>query len=152
MQEYPDLFWGTIASMWIGNLMLLVLNLPLVGVWIRLLRMPIRFLYPAILLFCCIGVFSYMNSPKDVLLAAGFGLAAYGLRGIGYSPSPLILGLLLGRILEENLRRSLLLSHGSAAIFVTRPISAVLLLGTVALLLFLLVPRALRLWRGRSPA
>ena len=140
MAENPDLFWGTVASMWIGNLMLLVLNLPLIGIWIRLLRMPRRFLYPAILVFCCIGVYSVINSYLDVLLAAGFGVLGYGLRGMGYSPSPLMLGLLLGRILEENLRRALLLSHGSVWIFIERPISCVLLVATAGLIAYMALP------------
>jgi TctA family transporter len=127
MTDHPDLFWGVVASMWIGNVMLLVLNLPLIGIWIRLLTVPYRLLYPAVLLFCCIGVYSESNASFDVLLAAGFGLLGYVLKKLDCAPAPLILGLVLGPILEENVRRSLLLSRGDPMIFFTRPISLALL-------------------------
>jgi TctA family transporter len=128
MTEHPDLFWGVIASMWIGNLMLLVLNLPMVGIWIRLLRTPYRLLYPAILVFCCIGVYSVNNSHFDVMLTALFGIAGFVFKKLDLSPSPLILGLVLGPVLEQNLRRSLVLSHGNPMIFFNRPISLTLLI------------------------
>lgn len=133
MVDHPDLFWGIIASMLIGNLMLLVLNLPLIGIWIRLLTIPYRLLYPAVLVFCCIGVYSVDNSPFDILLAAVFGLFGYVLKKLDCSPAPLILGLVLGPILEENVRRSLLLSRGDPMIFIDRPISLGLLLFALAL-------------------
>ena len=120
--------------MWIGNAMLLVLNLPLVGVWIRLLRMPYRLLYPAIIAFCCIGVYSLANSAWDVILAAGFGVAGYILTALGCRPAPLILGLVMGPLLEENLRRSLLISRGDPTILLTHPISAAFLVLTVVIL------------------
>jgi putative tricarboxylic transport membrane protein len=125
--EHPDLFWGLIASMWIGNLMLLILNLPLVGVWIKLLQTPYRFLYPTILAFSCIGIFSVRNEPYDILIAVGAGAVGYVLRLWDCSPAPLILGLVLGPIMEENMRRSLILSRGDPTIFLTRPISLAIL-------------------------
>lgn len=140
MTDHPDLFWGVVASMWIGNMMLLVLNLPLIGVWIRLLAIPYRVLYPAILVFCCIGVYSATNSAFDVLVATGFGLFGYVLKKLDCAPAPLILGLVLGPILEENVRRSLLLSRGDPTIFFTRPISLALLLLAAALVLLITLP------------
>ncbi|MFL5110277.1 MAG: tripartite tricarboxylate transporter permease, partial [Microvirga sp.] len=104
----PDLFWGMVASMWIGNLALLVINLPLVGVWVRLLKVPYRLMFPAILLFCCIGIYSVNNRPGDVLLMAGFGLSGHLLFKLGFEPAPLLLGFVLGRLLEEKLRQALM--------------------------------------------
>ncbi len=146
--EHPDLFWGVVASMWLGNLMLLVLNLPLVGIWVRLLRVPQRYLYPAILLFGCIGVYSVADAAGDILLAAGFGVLGYILRRFGCAPAPLILGFLLGRLLESNFRRSMLLSHGDLATFVQRPISVSIL----ALAVVLVVVLGLRQWRAARAA
>jgi putative tricarboxylic transport membrane protein len=146
MTRNPDLFWGVIASMWIGNIMLLVLNLPLIGVWIRLLMIPYRLLYPAILVFCCIGVYSVSNSWFDVLLAAGFGLIGYLFRQLDCSSAPLILGLVLGPLLEENLRRSLQLSRGDPTIFFTRPISLGILVFAVTIAIVLTLPAL----RGRA--
>lgn len=142
--DHADLFWGVVASMWIGNAMLLVLNLPLVGLWIRMLRMPYRFLFPGIIVFSCIGVYSLADSPLDVMLAAGFGVIGYLLTALGCRPAPLILGLVIGPLLEENLRRSLLLSRGDPTILVTHPISAAFLLMTVAILVVQLVRGAPR--------
>lgn len=144
MDKHPDLFWGVIASMFIGNMMLLILNLPLIGVWIRLLRVPYRLLYPAIIVFCCIGIYSVNNSAFDVELAAGLGFAGYFLAKLGCPPAPLLLGFILGPILEVNLRRSLLLSGGDFSIFVTRPISLGFLLLTVVVVAALSLPS----WRG----
>jgi len=140
MDKHPELFWGVIASMWIGNMMLLVLNLPLIGIWIRLLRIPYRLMYPAILVFCCIGVYSVNNEVFDVALAAGFGFVGYVFSKLGCSPAPLIIGFILGPILEVNLRRALLLSGGDFSIFVTRPISLGFLLLAAAVLVFLSLP------------
>ena len=140
LTEHPDLFWGLVASMWIGNLMLLVLNLPLVGIWIRLLAIPYRLLYPMILVFCCIGVYSMGNSAFDVGLAAAIGCLGYGLRLLDCPPAPLLLGLVLGPILEENLRRALLISRGDPMIFLTRPISLSILLLAVAILVIFALP------------
>jgi len=127
MTTNPALFWGLIASMWIGNLMLLVLNLPLVGIWARLLNVPYRFIYLAILFFCCIGVYSARSSILDVVLAAGFGLVGYVFRKLDCNPAPLMLGLVLGPLLEENFRRSMQIARGDLAFFLTRPIAMTLL-------------------------
>jgi len=136
----PELFWGLIASMWIGNLLLLVLNLPLVGMWVRLLTIPYRLLYPTILLFCCIGVYSLNNSPFEVLLTAGFGLLGYVFTKLGCEPVPLILGLILGSRMEENLRRALVLSRGNPNVFFTEPISLAMLILAAFLLLLVIAP------------
>jgi len=140
MTEHANLFWGVIASMWIGNLMLVLLNLPLIGLWVRLLRVPYRWLYPAIVLICCIGVYSMSASAEQVLLTALFGLLGYLLRRLGCDPAPLLLGFILGPLMEENLRRALLYSRGDPMVFVERPISLGLLLTAAALLLLVLVP------------
>jgi TctA family transporter len=140
MSRDPQLFWGLIASMWIGNLALVVLNLPLIGVWIRLLTVPYRLLYPAILLFCAIGVYSVQNNTFDVLLTIPFGVLGYIFVKLGCEPAPLILGFILGPMMEENLRRALLLSLGDPTIFITRPLSAGLLLAAGALLVMVLLP------------
>lgn len=141
MTERPELFWGVIVSMWVGNALLLLLNLPLIGIWVRLLSVPYRMLYPAILLFCCIGVFSVNNSLFDVLLTVGFGLLGYLFIKLRCEPAPLLLGFVLGPLMEENLRRAMLLSHGNPSVFLTRPISATLLLLGVGFLVLLALPR-----------
>ncbi|MBE0627622.1 MAG: tripartite tricarboxylate transporter permease [Burkholderiales bacterium] len=140
MTEKPDLFWGMIASMWIGNLMLVILNLPLIGIWVKLLTVPYRLLYPSILLFCCVGVYSLSNQPFDVLLTALFGVLGYVFVKLECEPAPLILGFILGPLMEENLRRAMLLSRGDATVFFTKPISGVLLGIAIALLLLTLAP------------
>jgi len=140
MTAKPDLFWGMIASMWVGNLLLVVLNLPLIGMWVKLLTLEYRFLYPAILLFCCIGVYSINNAWMDVLLAAGFGVIGYTFGKLNCEAAPLLLGFVLGPMMEENLRRALLLSRGDPLVFVTRPISATLLVLSVLLLAIVLAP------------
>jgi len=140
MTERPDLFWGMIASMWVGNLMLVILNLPLIGLWIKLLTVPYRMLYPAILLFCCIGVYSINNSTFDVLAMAAFAVLGYVCVKLDCEPAPLILGFILGPLMEENLRRAMLLSRGDPTTFVTKPISAVLLAIAVLLLLAVIAP------------
>ena len=134
MTEQPDLFWGLIASMWIGNFMLIVLNLPLIGIWVRLLKVPYHLLFPAILAFCCIGVYSLNNNVFDVYLTVVFGLVGYILVKLDCEPAPLLLGFILGPMMEENLRRAMLLARGDVTVFVTRPISAVLLVLTVGVL------------------
>ncbi|MEY2929453.1 MAG: hypothetical protein RL033_202 [Pseudomonadota bacterium] len=136
----PDLFWGMVTSMWIGNLALLAINLPLIGLWVRLLRVPYHLMFPAILIFCCIGIYSINNRPGDVLLMASFGLAGYGLFKFGFEPAPLLLGFVLGKLLEEKLRQALVLSRGSFSTFVTRPVSCGLLLVAVAVLAIALLP------------
>lgn len=140
MSEKPQLFWGMIVSMWIGNLMLVILNLPLIGMWIKLLTVPYRLLYPAILVFCCIGVYSLSNSPFDVVITAGFGLIGYLFLKLDCEPAPLLLGFILGPMMEENLRRAMLLSRGDAMTFVTRPLSATLLAIALLLLVIIMLP------------
>ena len=140
MTEKPDLFWGLIVSMWIGNLMLVILNLPLIGIWVKLLTVPYRLLYPSILLFCCVGVYSLSNQPFDVMLAALFGILGYVFIKLECEPAPLILGFILGPLMEENLRRAMLLSRGDATVFFTKPISGVLLGMAIVLLLVTLAP------------
>ena len=149
IQNQPELFWGLVASMWLGNAMLLIINLPLIGVWVRLLKVPYRVLYPAILLFCCIGVYSVNNRGFDVALVILFGVLGYVLRKAKCEAGPLLLGFVLGPLLETNLRRALLLSQGDPLVFVERPISAVLLLITAGMLLTLILP-AIR--KGRKEA
>ena len=140
MTSNPQLFWGLIASMWIGNLMLIILNLPLIGMWIKLLTVPYRFLFPAIVLFCAIGVYSTNNNTFDIWLVGLFGVIGYAFVKLGAEPAPLLLGFILGPMMEENLRRALLLSRGDWTVFVTRPLSAGLLAGAVLLLVIVLLP------------
>ncbi len=144
MTKQPDLFWGMIASMWLGNLMLVVINLPLVGVWVTLLRVPYRLLFPSIIVFCCIGVYSINNSPFDVQIAAAFGLIGYWLLKHDFEPAPMLLGFVLGPLMEENLRRAMLIARGDATVFFTRPISAVLLSIAIILLVIAAMPKIRR--------
>ena len=135
MTEQPALFWGIIVSMWIGNLLLVVLNLPLIGIWVKMISVPYHFLYPMILVFCCIGVFSLGNKLFDVYLLAGFGVLGYIFSKLRCEPAPLLLGFILGPMMEEYLRRALLLSRGDFSVLVTRPISATMLaIATIALI------------------
>jgi len=140
MTSNPQLFWGLIASMWIGNLMLVILNLPLIGIWIKLLTVPYRWLFPAIVLFCAIGVYSTNNNTWDVWMVAIFGVIGYLFIKLGCEPAPLLLGFILGPMMEENLRRALLLSRGDWSVFVTRPLSASLLAAAVLLLVIVALP------------
>jgi len=140
MTQKPDLFWGLIASMWIGNLMLVVLNLPLVGLWVTLLRVPYRLLFPAIMVFSVIGIYSVENSPFDVYLAALFGVIGFVWMRLGCSPAPMLLGFVLGPMLEENLRRALVVSRGDPSVFVTRPLSLGFLIATVLILVLVAAP------------
>jgi putative tricarboxylic transport membrane protein len=144
MSSNPELFWGLIASMWIGNAMLLVLNLPLIGIWVKLLSVPYRWLFPAIVLFCAVGVYSTNNNVWDIWMVALFGAAGYVLIKLGMEPAPLLLGFILGPMMEEHLRRALLLSRGDWSVFVTRPLSAALLLLALILLGLLLLPAVQR--------
>jgi putative tricarboxylic transport membrane protein len=148
MTSNPDLFWGLIASMWIGNLMLVVLNLPLIGIWIRLLTVPYRFLFPAIAAFCCIGVYSVNNNNFDVYVVAIFGVLGYLFYRLHCEPAPLLLGFILGPMMEENLRRALLLSRGDWSTFAVRPLSAGLLVAASLLLLIVALPAV----RGKREA
>lgn len=147
MTGNPSLFWGMIASMWIGNLMLLVINLPLVGLWVKLLQVPYRLLFPAILVFCCIGIYSINAQVTDVLFIGLFGLAGFILIRCGFEPAPMLLGFVLGKLMEENLRRALILSRGSLTTFVTEPLSASLLAVSLILLVVAIVPN---IRRGRD--
>jgi putative tricarboxylic transport membrane protein len=140
MTSNPELFWGLIASMWIGNLMLIILNLPLIGIWIKLLSVPYRWLFPSIVLFCAIGVYSTNNSTFDIWMVAIFGVIGYLFIKLGTEPAPLLLGFILGPMMEEYLRRALLLSRGDWSVFLTRPLSASLLAGAVLLLIVVLMP------------
>ena len=140
MTKQPDLFWGMIASMWIGNMMLVVINLPLVGIWVRLLRVPYRHLYPMILIFCVIGVYSVNNAPVDVIMTAIFAIVGYWLVKHNFEPAPMLLGFVLGPLMEENLRRAMLIARGDVTVFVTRPISGVLLGISLALLILSVLP------------
>jgi putative tricarboxylic transport membrane protein len=141
MTSNPALFWGLIASMWIGNLMLVILNLPLIGIWVQLLKVPYRLLYPAILVFCGIGVYSINNNPFDVQVTVLFGLIGYVFFKLRCEPAPLILGFILGPMMEENLRRAMLLSRGDPTVFFTRPLSLALLLMAVALVVIVALPQ-----------
>ena len=140
MTSNPELFWGLIASMWIGNLMLIVLNLPLIGIWIKLLTVPYRFLFPAIVVFCGIGCYTLNNSSFDVFMTAGFCLVGYTFYKLGCEPAPLLLGFILGPMMEENLRRALLLSRGDWTTFATRPLSAGLLAAAALMVLIVMLP------------
>ncbi len=140
MTSNPQLFWGLIASMWVGNLMLVVLNLPLIGIWIKLLTVPYRFLFPAIMTFCCIGLYTLNNNAFDVYMGAMFAVVGYVFYKLGCEPAPLLLGFILGPMMEENLRRALLLSRGDWTTFATRPLSAGLLLAALAMIVVVCLP------------
>jgi putative tricarboxylic transport membrane protein len=140
MTSNPELFWGLIASMWLGNLMLIILNLPLIGMWIKLLTVPYRWLFPAIVLFCAIGVYSTNNNTFDIWLVGAFGVVGYLWAKLGVEPAPLLLGFILGPMMEENLRRALLLSRGDWSVFVTRGLSASLLAVAAIMLIVVLLP------------
>ena len=140
MTNNPSLFWGLIVSMWIGNVFLVILNIPLIGLWVRLLRVPYRLLYPAILVFCAIGVYSINNNPFDIWITIGFGIFGWVVNKLGCECAPLILGFILGPMLEENMRRALLLSRGDLSTFVTGPISGSLLAVSALLLLIVILP------------
>ena len=140
MTKNPNLFWGMIASMWIGNLLLLVINLPLVGLWVRLLKVPYRLMFPAILMFCCIGIYSINSLPTDVMFIGFFGIVGYALIKFGFEPAPMLLGFVLGKLMEENLRRALLISRGDMMTFLDHPISAGLLAVALVILALALLP------------
>ena len=147
MTQRPDLFWGLIVSMWIGNLMLVILNLPLIGLWVSLLKVPYRILFPAIMVFSCIGIYSLNNSPFELYLTAIFGLVGFLWMKLECSPVPLMLGFVLGPMMEENLRRAMLISRGDPTVFLTRPISLAFVIATVLILIVMSAP-ALRKRRG----
>jgi putative tricarboxylic transport membrane protein len=135
INQHPDIFWGFVTSMYIGNIMLLVLNLPLIGIWVRLLRVPYFILFPLILLFCLIGIYTLNNNVVEIYIMLAFGVFGYLIRKIGFDGAPFILALVLGSLMEKSLRQSLLISHGNPGIFFSRPISAVLMtIGIAALI------------------
>ncbi|MBU1443937.1 MAG: tripartite tricarboxylate transporter permease, partial [Gammaproteobacteria bacterium] len=140
MTSDPELLWGLIASMWIGNAMLIILNLPLIGIWIKLLTIPYKWLFPAIVLFCAIGVYSTNNNVFDIWMVGLFGIVGYFFIKLACEPAPLLLGFILGPMMEENLRRALLLSRGDWSVLVTRPISAGLLVAAVLMMVIVLLP------------
>ncbi|HEY1361987.1 MAG TPA: tripartite tricarboxylate transporter permease [Xanthobacteraceae bacterium] len=149
INKQPELFWGLIASMWLGNLMLVVLNLPLIGIWVRLLQVPYSYLFPSIVVLCCIGSYTLSSSTGDVLVMTMFGVIGYAFRKLDCEPAPLLLGLVLGPMLEENFRRAMVLSDGDWSVFVRRPISLGFLVLAAALLLTVTVPG---IRRGREEA
>jgi TctA family transporter len=140
MNEKPQLFWGLIASMWVGNLMLVVLNLPMIGMWVKLLSVPYRYLFPSILVFMAIGVFSLSNNPFDVLIMAVFGVLGYICVKLECEPAPMILGFILGPLMEENLRRAMLLSRGDPFVFFQKPISLGFMVASAVLLVIVALP------------
>jgi TctA family transporter len=140
MTSNPQLFWGLIASMWVGNAMLVILNLPLIGIWIKLLTVPYRFLFPAIVVFCGIGCYTLNNSSFDVYMTAAFTVVGYAFYKLGCEPAPLLLGFILGPMMEENLRRALLLSRGDWSTFATRPLSAGLLVAALLMVVVVMLP------------
>ncbi len=140
MTSNPQLFWGLIASMWVGNAMLVILNLPLIGIWIKLLTVPYRFLFPAIMVFCSIGLYTLNNSSFDVYAGALFAVVGYAFYKLGCEPAPLLLGFILGPMMEENLRRALLLSRGDWTTFMTRPLSAGLLVAALLMVVVVMLP------------
>jgi putative tricarboxylic transport membrane protein len=148
MSGEAPLVWGMIASMWIGNLLLLVINLPLVRLWARLVDVPPRYLYPAVVVICCIGAYTVDNAPFDVVLVGLFGVLGFAMARLGFEAMPLVLGFVLGPMMEENLRRALLLSRGDVAVFVERPISLFFMIATTAVVIGALVPIVRRLVSG----
>ena len=140
MTERPELFWGLVASMWVGNLMLLVLNLPLIGLWVKLLAVPYRLLFPAIFVFCCIGVFTVDNKIFDIYVLAALSAVAYVLLKLDCEPAPLILGFILGPMMEEQMRRAMMINFGDVTIFLTRPLSAAFLIAAAILMLLIALP------------
>jgi len=140
MTQKPDLFWGLVASMWIGNAMLVILNLPLVGLWVMLLKVPYRLLFPAIMAFSCIGIYSVNNSPFELYLTAIFGIIGFVWMKLDMPPAPMLLGFVLGPLMEENLRRALLISRGDPTVFFTRPISLGFMIATVLIVVVMVLP------------
>jgi TctA family transporter len=137
--DHPDVFWGLVASFWIGNLLLLVLNIPLIGIWVRILQVPYRFLHPTIIALICLGVYSINNSVFDVWLVLIFGLLGYFMKLLEFEPAPLLIGFILGPMIEENFRRAMLLAHGEPLQLFYRPISGALLVLTIGVLAWLVV-------------
>jgi TctA family transporter len=149
VEAQPDLFWGLICSMWIGNVMLLIINLPMIGMWVKLLQVPYKFLYPAILVFCCIGSYSINNNVFDVYMTVLFAVFGVVCSKLKMEPAPLLIGFVLGPMMEEHLRRAMLLSRGDPMVFLERPISATML-GIAAIALIAMLMPALR--KGKEAA
>jgi putative tricarboxylic transport membrane protein len=147
MTQRPDLFWGLVASMWIGNAMLVILNLPMIGLWVKLLQVPYRLLFPAIMAFSAIGIYSVNNSSFEIYLTAVFGIIGFVCMRLGFPLAPMLLGYVLGPMMEENLRRSMLMSGGDATVFVRQPISLAFIIATVIILVVMVLP-AVRKRRG----
>jgi TctA family transporter len=147
MTQRPELFWGLIASMWIGNAMLVILNLPLIGLWVKLLQVPYRLLFPAIMAFSAIGIYSVNNSSFEIYLTALFGIIGFVCMRLGFNLAPMLLGFVLGPMMEENLRRAMLMSGGDPSVFVQRPISLAFIIATVVILIVMVTP-AVRRRRG----
>jgi putative tricarboxylic transport membrane protein len=139
IKEHPNIFWGLIASMYVGNVMLLILNLPLIPLWVQVLKIPYGILYPLILLFCLIGSYSLNNNIGDVIIMWFFGVFGYLMKKFEFEPAPLVLALVLGPLLEDNLRQSLIISGGNFSIFISRPLSVAFLVVSFSALLFPLV-------------
>ena len=148
---HADLFWGLVVSFWIGNLMLLVLNIPLISVWVRILTIPKRVLFPGVIFFICVGVYSVNNNPFDVLMVIVFGLVGYVLNAFQYPTAPLLMGFILGPLIEQHFRRALLFSRGDMTTFIDRPISAAFLAASALLLLTMALP-AIKRWSARGQA
>jgi putative tricarboxylic transport membrane protein len=144
MTSNPGLFWGLITSMWVGNPMLVILNLPLIRIWVKMLTVPYRFLFPAIMAFCAIGCYTLGNNNFEVYCASFFDVVGFALHKLGLEPAPLILGFILGPLMEENLRRALLMSNGDWSVFVTSPISAGMLLVSAAMVVAIALPAVSR--------
>ena len=140
MTQKPELFWGLIASMWIGNLMLVVLNLPMIGIWVKLLKVPYRLLFLAIMAFSAIGIFSVQNSSFEIHLTALFGVLGFIWMRLGFPLAPMLLGFVLGPMMEEYLRRAMLMSGGDPSVFITRPISAAFIVATILILIVMVAP------------
>jgi putative tricarboxylic transport membrane protein len=142
IKEHPEIFWGVVTSMYVGNAMLLVLNLPLIGLWVQILKVPYRILFPLILLFCVIGVYSISSNIWEIVIMLIFGVLGYLMKKLEYEPVPLVLAFVLGRMAEEALRQSLVLSRGSLTIFASRPISAAfLVMAAIMVIVPLVMPR-----------
>jgi TctA family transporter len=148
----PEIFWGLVMSFWIGNVLLLILNIPMIGIWVRIVQIPYHFLYPSILVFICIGVFSVHNSVFDLYTVIAFGIVGYGLRLLDLPPAPLILGFVLEPLMEQQFRRAMLLARGDFSTFVERPISAVIMVVSLALLLHAARGPLKRAWARRLTA
>jgi putative tricarboxylic transport membrane protein len=140
ISKHPDLFWGVVTSRWVGNLMLVIINLPLIGMWVKFLKVPYHLLFPMIVLFCCIGIYSVNSKPSDVLEVSAFGLIGYFFCKLRFELAPLLLGLVLGSMLEDNLRRGLILSGGSVWVFLSEPLTLVLLAIALSALALALIP------------